>query len=532
MAAPTSAPCRRARVVPDRSVAPRAPRARPRRERGTTRRPRSRSWARCGRATAGTTSSTRPSSVITAGTSRQRTSVASTATATPMPTPNCLTVGSPLMMKAKKTLTMISAAEVMTRPVWATPSMTACVLSRVRSPGLLDVASSGRPRSPSTGRRGSRTSSAGRSSRSGPRRRGRRACTPQPFSNTAVTTPNAAPIEMRFMTPAVSGMTIERNASSSSRKLSADDDADREHEAARRSRRRGRRSPRSCRRRRRSCPAPFVAAGIVSSRSVPHEALGRLVRRRGRRGRGHDRRGARVVDERLGDRVDAGGLLQVVAQVLAGAGRSPAGRPACAGRRPAARSASSCASSCGWTCACACAGPGRAARPGPRGSRGLLLLRSAFCLACFFWSDSCLSILSSCSWSAFAGFLRQVDADEQRAVGADAEPGRHPVVGLPRLGARRQRAVVLLAEVEVEHRQRERDEDDERDERRTAAGGARRTAPSAPSRAGGRPSPSGGGAARARRCASPTIAEQRRQQRDRRDHRDRARRAPPCSRAS
>ena len=43
IAAPTSAPCRRARVVPDRSVARRAPRARPRRGRGTTPRPRSRS---------------------------------------------------------------------------------------------------------------------------------------------------------------------------------------------------------------------------------------------------------------------------------------------------------------------------------------------------------------------------------------------------------------------------------------------------------------------------------------------------------
>ena len=79
----------------------------------------------------------RPSSVITAGTSRQRTSVASTATATPMPTPNCLTVGSPLMTNAKKTLTMISAADVMTRPVCATPSITAWVLSRVRSQASL-----------------------------------------------------------------------------------------------------------------------------------------------------------------------------------------------------------------------------------------------------------------------------------------------------------------------------------------------------------------------------------------------------------
>ncbi len=78
-------------------------------------------------------------STITAGTSRQRTSVASTATATPMPTPNCLTVGSPLMMKAKKTLTMISAAEVMTRPVVPTPVITASRLSPLLQPCLPDV---------------------------------------------------------------------------------------------------------------------------------------------------------------------------------------------------------------------------------------------------------------------------------------------------------------------------------------------------------------------------------------------------------
>ena len=58
--------------------------------------------------------------------------MASTATATPIPTPNCFTVGSPLMMKAKKTLTMISAAEVMTRPVFAMPSTIAMRLSPSR----------------------------------------------------------------------------------------------------------------------------------------------------------------------------------------------------------------------------------------------------------------------------------------------------------------------------------------------------------------------------------------------------------------
>ena len=41
--------------------------------------------------------------------------VASTAIATASPTPNCFTVGSPLRMKLAKTLTMISAAEVITR---------------------------------------------------------------------------------------------------------------------------------------------------------------------------------------------------------------------------------------------------------------------------------------------------------------------------------------------------------------------------------------------------------------------------------
>ena len=56
-----------------------------------------------------------PSSTITAGTSRQRTIVASTAIAAASPTPNCFTVGSPLRMKLEKTRTMISAAEVITR---------------------------------------------------------------------------------------------------------------------------------------------------------------------------------------------------------------------------------------------------------------------------------------------------------------------------------------------------------------------------------------------------------------------------------
>ena len=64
---------------------------------------------------------------MTAGTSRQRTIVASTAMATASPMPNSLTTGSPLRTKLENTQTMISAAEVMTRPVSARPSTTASV---------------------------------------------------------------------------------------------------------------------------------------------------------------------------------------------------------------------------------------------------------------------------------------------------------------------------------------------------------------------------------------------------------------------
>ena len=66
-----------------------------------------------------------------AGTSRHRTIVASTATAAAIPSPNCLMFGSPLRRKAQNTDTMISAAEVMTRPVVAKPSTTASCGSSV-----------------------------------------------------------------------------------------------------------------------------------------------------------------------------------------------------------------------------------------------------------------------------------------------------------------------------------------------------------------------------------------------------------------
>ena len=77
------------------------------------------------RASPAATSARLPSRTITAGTSRQRTRVASIAIATARPTPNSLTIGSPLRTKLVKTQTMIAAAEVITRPVLASPSITA-----------------------------------------------------------------------------------------------------------------------------------------------------------------------------------------------------------------------------------------------------------------------------------------------------------------------------------------------------------------------------------------------------------------------
>ena len=70
-----------------------------------------------------------PNRVMIAGTSMQRTIVASIAIATASPTPNCLTTTLPLSTKLANTQTMISAAEVITRPVVARPSTTALRVS-------------------------------------------------------------------------------------------------------------------------------------------------------------------------------------------------------------------------------------------------------------------------------------------------------------------------------------------------------------------------------------------------------------------
>lgn len=61
---------------------------------------------------------------MNAATSAMRTSVASTTTATDSPNPNSRIKDTRAAISAAKEIVMISAAAVMTRPVWATPSAT------------------------------------------------------------------------------------------------------------------------------------------------------------------------------------------------------------------------------------------------------------------------------------------------------------------------------------------------------------------------------------------------------------------------
>lgn len=73
-----------------------------------------------------------PSMCISAGTRRVRSTNASSATAAASPVPNIATTRSPLSTKAPNTAIMMTAAELITRPVSARPMRTARALSPVR----------------------------------------------------------------------------------------------------------------------------------------------------------------------------------------------------------------------------------------------------------------------------------------------------------------------------------------------------------------------------------------------------------------
>ena len=122
----------------------------------------------------------RPSSVIVAGTRTIRTSVASSAIATAMPTPSCLTTTSTSLAKPRKTATMIAAAAEMTRPVAREAAHRRCRGRRRCPASPRGSARAGTPRSPSTGRTAPRTSGSASSSTPASRGRGRAARRPSP----------------------------------------------------------------------------------------------------------------------------------------------------------------------------------------------------------------------------------------------------------------------------------------------------------------------------------------------------------------
>ena len=72
-----------------------------------------------------------PSMCMSAGTSSVRSTKASSATAAARPMPNIAMIRSPLSTNAPKTAIMITAAELITRPVSARPTRTARRLSPV-----------------------------------------------------------------------------------------------------------------------------------------------------------------------------------------------------------------------------------------------------------------------------------------------------------------------------------------------------------------------------------------------------------------
>ena len=221
---------------------------------------------------------------------------------------------------------------------------------------------------------------------------------------------------------------------------------------------------------------PFVAFGITSSRSVSTRSTVASVRRGGRRRRGE--------------------TAAVPASLTSGSvtsRRPPSSRcrragPAAAGRTPAARACLRWSSDC-WLISSSCfcqaglhLGLGLLLRlvrrqplasTAPRAAAPARRPSSSPCpSASFSWS----LILSRFAWSGLAGFADRSTLTSSGPLEPAPKPARHDVVGLARLGALRQRAVVLLAELEARRRDREREQDRPSRRSRTAAGAWPRSA--------------------------------------------------------
>src|SRR3954468_18532839 len=161
-----------------------------------------------------------PSSDIVAGTSTSRMTVASRKTATARPSPIILTTGSLDSVKARKTLTMMAAAAVMTRAVAVNPRTTLPRLSppsRHSSRNLESRNTSYYIDRPNT----IANISIGTTVSSGTGSESPTSCRNQPQVKTATVTPSAAAIESRLSNTALSGTSTDRNTTISSRKDTA-----------------------------------------------------------------------------------------------------------------------------------------------------------------------------------------------------------------------------------------------------------------------------------------------------------------------
>ena len=172
-----------------------------------------------------------PISSISDGTSAVRMTTASTKIAAASPRPNSLMIRSPPRMNEPKTTIMMAAAAVIVPPVAASPRRTASAVVAAAQPLLVDPHHEEHlvvHRQPEQDRE--QHDGQERLDRTRPAHAEQPPS--QPHWKTAVTMPNAAAIESRFMIAAFSGTSKLRSTSASSRNENSTTDADEQRAAS------------------------------------------------------------------------------------------------------------------------------------------------------------------------------------------------------------------------------------------------------------------------------------------------------------
>ena len=231
---------------------------------------------------------------------------------------------------------MISAAEVMTRPVRARPSITACVVVARSLPGLLDVRHQEDlvvHRQPEQDREHHQRHVADDRHRAVEADERRAPALLEDRSHDAERGADRDQVHQpggqRDQRPSGRPPSAAGSSAPTTTAIVSD-------QAARDLARRDRRSRRSCRRRTAVMSVPLVAFGIVSSRRRRDEVLGRLGRR-GQSSASALRMAAvpSLVDERLGDRLRRRSVFSRSSRSVCQARiASPSDRASCAGRPP------------------------------------------------------------------------------------------------------------------------------------------------------------------------------------------------------